>query len=258
MSPITRRTALKYLTALGGALLLPTPRVKGQPLPTLLGESLTYKVSFLFWEEVGTVTFSFKRDGDGPFYLAQVNAQTKGFIARLAGNPRFWYQSHMEMTPWGRLRTVEFIRIQERNGIKKETRESFDYREGVMVRRDFRDDRPYKVRRYPIPPGAAIDDFVTAFYNFRLQAYGQVRPGTSFEVATVPRKGERSKIFIKVEEQGGDLLALVNTDQEIFGTRGSPIKLLLNRQLIPTMVTVTSVLGLGDAVGRLKDRKTET
>jgi hypothetical protein len=113
------------------------------------------------------------------------------------------------------------------------------------------------VSHFSIPEGVYLDDFLTTFYNLRLQAYGPVKPGAKFEIDTTSKRGQ-AKIYIQIEKQEPDnLVALVSTDEKLMGSKRGQIRMVMGPDLVPKEVTVVSVFGLGDAVGQLVSRKVE-
>ena len=223
------------------------------------GERLTYQVAFLWFSDAGAVRISFRQEENSSIYVGTIETEARGFIARLAGNPKFFYRSRMELLPGkNRFRCLESVERQESGGVGRHLKETLDYQKGLRVRTWGKDGQPAKSREFPIPPGTLLDDFLTAFYNFRLQAYGKVRKGAQFDVDTMDKNGT-SQIHIKVTEEEGErpdeLTVLVTGDQAMFGSKKTKIRMAIANDLVPRTVAVVSVLGLGDAVGKLTKRE---
>lgn len=251
-----------WLALVIAAALAPLPP---QPLEAAEGrvadilehqETLQFTVKFLIFPEVGTVWITFSRQG--AFYLATIRTEPKGPLPALLGNPSFFYQTRMEVVAGGkRLRALQFVQVQERRGTVRKVVNTLDYQTRSRERRFTKTGQPPKVRRFSIPEGVYLDDFLTTFYNLRLQAYGPVRPGARFEIDTMSKRGQ-AKIYIEIKEQEPDsLVVLVSTNQKLLGSKGGQIRMVLGPDLVPKEVTVVSVFGLGDAVGQLVSREVE-
>lgn len=258
----SRRELLKGLL-LGAAQFLPASALSlettGLVSTNYPGERLNYQVGFLWFSDAGSVRISLRREENSLVYTGTIETEAKGFIARLAGNPKFFYQSRMELvSEKKRFRCLEYMEKQESGGVGRHLKETLDYQKGLRVRTWGKSGQPAKSREFPISPGTFLDDFLTAFYNFRLQAYGQVRKGAQFEVDTMAKTGT-SKIHIKVADEDGEksdeLIVLVTSEQSMFGSKKGKIKMAIARDLVPRTVAVVSVLGLGDAVGKLTKRE---
>jgi len=117
-----------------------------------------------------------------------------------------------------------------------------------------------------IPPGIFYENPVSAYYNFRLGAYGKVEPGREYRIPTVPRKG---KGFFRVtvvpeeeaslrreseaEKKGKDLLVRIHLEQEFLGSPQGEIEAWFDKELTPVTGMIRKVRFIGDIKGRITD-----
>ena len=247
---ITRRETIKGLAAIfGGLLAFDLSPLPPGPEPKLAGETLIYSFSVLKFADVGTATFSLDKEGND-LYLGTFKTDPRGLLPKLASVPRFTYQARMERLNGGRLRALEIIRRREGSEVREE-RESYDYNLGIFTYQVSIDGEKKETGQREIPRGTMIDSFLSIFYNLRLQVYGEVKEGASFETQSLDKKRGLINIHIKVDGDGNRLLAQVTGD----GKKGQ-IDLLLNRELVPVAISAVNFIGPFDLFGKLKERKT--
>ena len=115
-----------------------------------------------------------------------------------------------------------------------------------------------------IPPGVYYDNPLTAYYNFRYEVYGKVKPGREFLIRTVPRKGpgifrvgvalEKEAARLREEDpekKGKDFLVRIFLEQEFLGSPRGEIEVWFDKELNPVSAMVRKVPFIGDIKGRI-------
>jgi hypothetical protein len=169
-----------------------------------------------------------------------------------------------EIDGGGRLRSISFeedVKI----GSKRRRRTHFlDYQTRRWIRIRQRDDGSKTREETEIPPGMVYDDFVTATYNFRYGAYGEIERGKKYKVATFPKKGATTyevKVASKEEEEkkrksekskeGKEFFLKLFLDAELTHSKEGLIEGWLSKELYPVEGKIKDVIFFGDVKGRL-------
>jgi hypothetical protein len=140
----------------------------------------------------------------------------------------------------------------------------FDYerRTWTKVRRS--KDGTMRRTEEDIPPGVIYDDFLTASYNFRYGAYGEIERGRKYSVKTLPKRGTSSYEVIvagKEEEEkrrrsmklkeGKEFFVKLILDPEITHSKDGIIEGWLSKELYPLEGVIKDVFLFGDVRGVL-------
>ena len=109
-----------------------------------------------------------------------------------------------------------------------------------------------------------LDDPIGAFYNFRYGAYGPIKEGREYRIATFPKDGKIRWITIRVateeektrrlranRDQGVAYLVDLRVDKEIIGSKSGRIEVMFDRDLVPVKGVVRDVFFFGDVRGSL-------
>lgn len=271
---LTRRQILGIAATICGGALLPWGTALAEPgaePPVLMEgepeETLIYRIKLWWMDNVAQVRLQFGPRSDSGTYEAIMEGESRtGFLPWLAGHPKYLYRSVMEDSGQsGRFRVKEFLRKLVRRGENRQVVEVIDYDRRLRVRQDWKGGQVRKVRRYPVPDGRPLDDFLTAFYNLRRGAYGEVRPGSSFVLDSIPDKEKPIKVTIKVateaeeEKMGMDpaegyLVSISSDSKDLESAVGGGIQVLFTREMVPKLIKLSSVLGGGDAWAFLESR----
>jgi hypothetical protein len=220
-----------------------------------------YSLSFLWFNHLASGQLSFSPDPSAPNrYRALLDARTLGVAAWLTGDRMQRYESLMEMTPQGRLQTLEYKSMIHKNKGGKVVEQSKAYTfnaatRTIMMTRSKAGKQgkgePIKVlsERFPV-------DFLTAGFNFILGADGPIRAGERKEIVTFDDKKEQ-KIVIEVLSpdawpktsffpKGSGTLLKIILPTDILDTSDGAVYALLDEKFLPSRVIVKNVLGLGD------------
>jgi len=111
------------------------------------------------------------------------------------------------------------------------------------------------------------EDILSAFYNFRIGAYGPIKRGRAFKVRTIPEKG-KSTIDVDIPDREGAakskwlfgrhfdedlLLVKVRVPKEIFRSKTGEVSILIDDRIVPLQGIVQDYIGFGDVKGILKN-----
>jgi hypothetical protein len=278
MNVVTRRLFLKFLLGLplfsSFRLHVPAtwanpPLRPGKEKRTSIGEffkgeELHYEIGLWVFKRVAEGKISFEEMGQKGRYLATLQGETLGVLGFVARYRVDTYRSIMEEVDGGRrLRSLSFeedVKI----GSKRRRRTHFlDYQKRKWIR--VRQRNGAQVREETeIPPGMVYDDFVTATYNFRYGAYGEIERGRTYKVATFPKKGASSyevRVASQEEEEkkrksgkskeGKEFFLKLFLDAELTHSKEGLIEGWLSKELYPIEGTIKDVIFFGDVKGTL-------
>lgn len=263
---------------LGCALLLaamaPRPAL-ADALRTLTVQELVaepemvYDIAFLWFDNLAEGRASFGVGERPGTYRATLEAKTLGIAAWLTQDRIQRYTSLMELGSDGRMHSISHESLIIK-GAKKKRREK--------SKRYIFDDQKREVRYQAIADGSAgpeqvfpmgaetPNDILTAFYNFRLGAFGPLRPGARYTIPTFNRKGKGVIVVETLTDRprtnpffpSNGLLCRAIVDPEIFDTGGGAIFFWFDRSVHPTRGIVEQVIGLGDVKGSARPQVVKT
>lgn len=235
------------------------------PIEEMVGESLSYDISFLWFDRLAQGKLSFTRGESPNTYRAVLEARTLGVAAWLTRDRIQRYVSEMEVSPDGKMRTLSHESyISKRKGGEIQNRTSvysFDYRKRQVRYQRARSGEFYKDVQLPMAEGDPPNDFLTAFYNFRAGFLGPVKEGRRYVIPTFDRDGTEEIVveILSSRERSKDkffpgdgLLSRVSLDEEVFDTGGGLVYVWFDRAGRPARGVVENVIGLGHVRGRLK------
>jgi hypothetical protein len=235
-------------------------------LSALVGESLVYDISFLWFEGVAEGRLSFAAGERPGTYRAVLEARTLGVAAWLTGDRVQRYVSLMEVGPDGRLRSLSFEShiIKGQGSERSDTTRlyTFDHSKHQVRFQRARKGKFYKEELLPMSRQAPPNDILTAFYNFRAGFFGPVKPGSRYTIPTFSRKGnEDIRIEILTDEERpadpffprGGLLGRVILDEEILDTSGGTVFVWFDDLGRPQRGIVENVIGLGNVRGKARE-----
>jgi hypothetical protein len=259
-------------------LYLPAPPVRGDelradllqqrplPLSALVGESLVYDISFLWFKRLAEARLSFAAGERPGTYRAVLEAKTLGVAAWLTGHRVQRYESGMAVGPDGRLRANAFeARIIKGQGdARSDTSRlyTFDHDRRLVRFQQARNDRFYKEELLPMSGQEPPNDILTAFYNLRAGFFGPLKPGSRHAIPTFSRSGQQEiRIEMLTEEQRPNgaffphhgLLGRTVLDDEILDTRGGTVYVWFDDLGRPQRGLVEKVIGIGSVRGRLRE-----
>jgi hypothetical protein len=232
------------------------------------GEALRYQIEFLWFTPAATGSILFEEEKGNRGYKAILEGRTSGLIGWLTRYRRDIYTSYMEVSDGGRLKPLRF---EEDVVIGEKVRKKvyrFDYRAGKLIRRRMNRRGVFIRSEQVIPEGVVYDDFLTAFYNFRLGVYGKIQRGRRYRVRTIPKKGVSTidvEIATREEEMRrrqragdkrlGEYYVRVFLDKEITKSKTGKVEGWASRDLVPIEGTIEDVVLFGDVHGVLVGEK---
>ena len=231
------------------------------------GESLTYKVGFWFFDEVGQGSVSFKKEADGT-YTGTLEAHTTGTVKRLILNRTDRYVSRMVLSDDGqRLVTQSFEEFVDMGGKVRRKERVFDYANNRMTWTSWDKKGAESSGEETYPGDITPSDPIAAFYNFRFGAYGPVERGGSYVLHSMPKNGKVPNITIKIatsEEVGKragrypesmEYLADARIDKDLFGSSTGDLELYFTGDMTPVFVVAKDLILFGDVRGSLKSSR---
>jgi hypothetical protein len=230
-----------------------------------LDERLDYDISFLWFDRLARGELRFRAGKTPGIYEAELDATTLGVASWLTGNRRQHYQTEMELTADGRLRTLfqQSLIVKGEGGKRREKgkRYVFDYPEKKVRMLRLDGGQPREDATFPMGSSEQPNDFLTCFFNFRAGRFGALREGADFRIPTFTRKGAAEisiHLLTQKERQGlkgfpaGGVLARVSLDAEVLDTGGGSVYVWFDDAGRPARGVVENVLGLGDVRGELR------
>jgi len=229
------------------------------------GEELVYEIGVWLFKRVALGKLTFEELGKKSHYMATLQSETLGVLGWLARYRVDTYRSTMiEVDGGKRLRSLSFEEdVKVGSKVRKRTH-LFDYQNRKWINLRQRKDGSIQKKEEEIPPGLVYDDFLTASYNFRYGAYGEIERGKKYTVPTFPKGGFSSyevTVAEKGEEEkrkrsekfkdGKEFFIKLFLDPEITRSKEGLIEGWLSIELYPTEGTIKDVVLFGDVKGTL-------
>ena len=278
-SIITRRLFLRWVLGLSllaifpfhvrkteAQQILPSPPDPKKSIAEFFkGEELEYQIGFGPFKRVAVGRLYFRVLRKTGLYLATLEAETVGILGWVARYRVDTYHSTMEEIDGGkRLRSLSFEEdVKIGNKLRRKiSLLDYERRTWIKVRRS--KDGTMGRTEEDIPPGMVYDDFLTASYNFRYGAYGEIERGRKYSVKTFPKKGtstyevivagkeeeEKRRRSDKIKE-GKEFFIKLFLDPEITHSKEGVIEGWLSNELYPLEGTIKDVVLFGDVKGIL-------
>lgn len=230
-------------------------------LQQLVGEQASYKISFLFFDEIAEGEISFAEDGCPGNYVAVMKAQSTGIAAFVSRERSNYYQSHMRYNSAETVLQSGFheATIGNTKGIKRRTYK-FNYNsESVHYRYDkygwVREENISLKGRLP------VYDFLTVFFNLRAGLLDRYKRENRYVVPAFTDRGF-SEIIV-------DIITNRKSVPKYFPKGGTLWKITLDRRILDmddgnvyawfdengnmARGIVENVIGLGDVKGKLRN-----
>jgi hypothetical protein len=238
-----------------------------QPIQALTGEDYRYRIDFLFFNHLAEGTLRLLPTEQPSVYRAELIGRTLGIASWLAGDRTQTYRSTMQLMPNGVLRSLQHTsHIRKRRWGHWQNRTKirrFDYQAREIFEQKLNGAVVMSESVHKMPPGQDPVDILTAFYNLRLGAYGELRRGRTLLIPTYSGKG-----FVPIEvvvmterDQAAHgffpnhgLLLEASIDPEVFDTNSGHLYIWFDRQGIPDRGVIEDLIGLGDVRGT-RERK---
>lgn len=235
------------------------------PIAEILGENYYYDISFLWFDHLAEGRIMLEKGEQSDTYRAMLEARTLGVAAWLTGDRVQRYVSVMRVADDGSLSSL----IYESHILKKKKgkidnrvkRYTFDSENRTILYQKFKGEKKVSEELIPWSHEEWPDDFLTAFYNFRLGNSGPLVPGASYRIPTfkregpadiqieiLPEKARPSKSFFPA---GGHLVKVI-LDPDVFETAGGDVFMWMDASGRPVKGLVEKVIGLGDVKGTMR------
>lgn len=240
----------------------------GHPVSTMVGEQLSYDVSFLWFKRLAEGTISLKPGPETGQYVAMLEARTLGLTAFLTRHRIESIETLMEIGPDGFLRPLRqqahTIRGEGKGRQERIRSYHFDHQQREVHYRNWKTGKTEQEKTYQMDKPGPVYDIMSAFYNVRAGLFGPVVRGRHIAVPTFTRRGTEDVVVARVvqEEQqrqpyfpADSLLCKVLVNPETFGTKGRDIFVQFDEGMVPHRAVVKNVVGLGDVRGVLRTKR---
>lgn len=242
-----RRRVLLVWGLLGGLVVLlylfpcPAPAFELQP------ESLSYSVDVLFFNNAAQATISLKQVGPD-CYEGEIQGHARGIVGLLSGHRRDRYRTLMRYTQ-GKLLPLKYWEESWRRGRHHRKEYRFDYTAGRLEL--WQHDAPEPARlKWKARLAEPIYDPISAFYNFRLGALGEIKGGETIVVSGIPYpQPEEIVIHIGPIEKNQRKVAVAIRNRA-FENESGIVHIRFDPQRVPVLAW-TRVLAFGKISGYL-------
>jgi len=240
------------------------------PVNLMLGETLSYDVSFLWFKRLAEGTISLQPGPQPGQYVALLEARTLGLTAFLTRHRVERIETLMELGPEGLLRPLlqQAHTIKGEGDSRRERIRSYRYahNERTVYYRNWKTGQSASEKSYPMEKPGPVYDILSAFYNVRAGRFGELVRGRHIAIPTFTRRGTEDVVVARVAEQEqrrqnyfppDSQLCKVLVNPDTFGTKGRDIFVQFDQRMIPQRAVVKNVIGLGDVRGILRETRSD-
>jgi len=234
------------------------------PIQSLVGETLTYDISFLWFDHLAEGSLQLT-PGDQPgTFLVVLKAKTMGVAAFFTRDRVEKFQTLMKIGETGLLQPLwhssHTLRGKGNSRREKITRYTFNYAAGQVRYEKIKNGRASADQLFDIEKGKPLFDILSALYNLRLGFYGKVGSDTIL-IPTFHRKGPQEIVvepLLKSSKKdrkffaAGAVQCRILVDPSVFGTKGRDILASFDEQMRPHKGIIKNVIGLGDVRGKFR------
>ena len=256
---------LLFLSILSGRSFSSELPSEIHPIRSLLGESLEYDISFLWFNHLAEGLIQLT-SGDQPnTFLVVMEAKTLGVAAFFTRERAAKYQTLMVIGSSGLLQplwhSTHTIRGKEGSRKEKVSKYIFDYASAQVRYQKIKNDHVYVEKWFSLDKDKPVFDILSAFYNLRLGFYGQLGRNT-VHIPTFHRKGIQDIVVAPLSEiskkdqrffSPESMKFRILVDPAVFGTKGRDVLASFDEQMRPREVIIKNVIGLGDVRGKLRN-----
>lgn len=234
------------------------------PIQALVGESLQYDISFLWFDSLAEGSIQLFAGEDAGTFLVVMEAKTLGVAAFFTQDRIEKYQTLMKLSSSGLLQPLwhssHTIRGKGASRSEKITRNTFDYVAGQVRYQKIKNDKVSTDEWYAMDKDRPLFDILSALYNLRLGFYGNPRQDTIL-IPTFHRKGTQDIVVEPLPDlKNMDKKFFANdavqcrilVDPSVFGTKGRDILASFDDKMRPHKGIIKNVIGLGDVRGELR------
>jgi hypothetical protein len=251
MIKTTIRQYPHYFLRLILAILLLTASTAPAPAALPKPEILHYVADMALFKDAASATITLREMGKNKFE-GVMEGQTNGLVGAFTAHRKDRYTTKMQLVD-GKLQPLLYTEEAKmgRKHIYKEYRFDYDRQRLEMWRRNKDGIMDLKWSTELTQP---IYDPISAFYNFRLGALGEVKSGNTFSVTGIPYPHPET-IQIQVGSQEPDnRQATVTIRQRPFEDEIGEVKVRFDDNLVP-LSAWTKVPLFGKITGRLVNKK---
>ena len=243
------------------------PSVVDHPILSLVGESLEYDISFLWFDSLAEGSLQLLPGEQPGTFRVVMEAKTLGVAAFFTKDRVEKFQTLMEIGSSGLLQPLwhssHTIRGNETSRNEKITRYTYDYASGRVQYQKIKNGHVYTDKWFDIEEEKPLFDILSALYNLRLGYYG-ISGQETLLIPTFHRKGTQDIVVEPLLKTGrkdrkffaGDTVQCrILVDPSVFGTKGRDILASFDVNMRPQKGIIKNVIGLGDVKGKLRTRE---
>jgi hypothetical protein len=227
------------------------------------GETLTYNIDFLFFDNAATGIVRFY-EYKGKYY-STLSAETKGVVGFFTNYRKHYYKASFDIIGKGRrVQTSKFERDVINGDDQERTVHFLDYASRTHFWFLFYGGDLKERHRDPIPEEVIYDDILAFFYNFRNGVYGDLKKGGKYKINTLPERSmtnitayintEKEEEEFRIDEErpkNKEMLLKVTIPKDVFKTETGELVFWASSHYIPLETTIKDYLLLGDLHGKL-------
>ncbi len=234
------------------------------PIQSLVGESLAYDISFLWFDHLAEGSIQLFRGEKPGTFLVVLEAKTLGLAAFFTRDRVEKYQTLMEIGASGLLQPLWYsshtIRGSGKSRSEKTTKYTFDYKTNQVRYQKLKNGHTYDDKLYPLEKNRPLFDILSALYNLRLGFYGNLGKD-HLQIPTFHRKGPQDIVVDPLKNMSkkdrkffaaDPIQCRILVDPSVFGTKGRDILASFDNLMRPQKGIIKNVIGLGDVRGQLR------
>ncbi len=240
------------------------PASAAHPIRQLLGERLTYDISFLWFERLAEGSIRLEQAEDPERFLITMEAKTLGVAAFFTRNRVEKFQTLAQIGADGRLQPLwhksHTLRDKGTSKSEKITSYTYDYAARKVLYQKSKNGKVYQDEWFELADGTVLFDILSALYNLRLGFFGEVGVQRIL-IPTFHHKGIQEIVVEPLAQAGGkeqkffgrdSIQTRILVDPSVFGTKGRDIFASFDAALTPRRGIIKNVIGLGDVRGTLR------
>lgn len=245
-------------------LAAPLEEEQAHPVEQLVGENLSYDISFLWFKHLAEGSIRLERGEQSGTYLAVMEAKTLGVAAFFTRHRVEKYQTLMEIGPAGTLRPLihssHTYKGEGDEQKEKLTSYRFDYENRQVRFEKIKYLQSVADELLPLEIDGPVYDILSAFYNLRLGVLGDLDDQT-IKIPAFHRKGIEDIIVAPVKKLTGankkffsdqKTICKVLVNPSVFKTNGRELFVSFDATQRLEKGVIKNVIGLGDVKGILR------
>ncbi len=227
--------------------LLPAAAWGAERNPQALVETLHYKVSAWVFENAARATVTMKPLGRD-LYRAEIAGSAEGLLKTVTGGRRERASTEMAFKD-GRFVPLIYREETWRHGKYGLKEYRFNYAQGMLELWQYNKGKGIK-RKWQTRLDGQICDPLSAFYNFRLGALGELTPGRELHLSGIPYPRPEEIVIRVGEAEPGRRRVMVHLMNRAFENEQGVVNVYFNPEGIPQEVW-TQVPFFGKVSGKL-------